>query len=81
MKNLQIEALKGSETRVLITVHLQDSTGMPDIIGWKQWLLKNIPPSVDPSQITIEGQFDTGSSVILVALPVAIWNLDSTSSR
>ena len=73
MKNLQIGALEGSESRVLITVRLQNSTGMPDLIGWKQWLAKNIPPSVHPSQITIEGQFDIGSSLILVALPVAIW--------
>jgi hypothetical protein len=73
LKNLQIGALEGSESRVLITVRLQNSTGMPDLMGWKQWLANNIPPSVHPSQITIEGQFDIGSSLILVALPVAIW--------
>jgi hypothetical protein len=32
IKNLQIKALKSSEARVLITVHLQDSTEMPNII-------------------------------------------------
>jgi hypothetical protein len=73
MKDLQIRALEGSESRVLITIRLQNSAEMPGLIGWKQWLAKNIPPSVDPSQITIEGQFDIGSSLILVALPVAIW--------
>jgi hypothetical protein len=73
MKNLQIGALEGSESRVLITVRLQNSAGMPDLVGWKQWLAKNIPPSVHSSQITVEGQFDIGSSLILVALPVAIW--------
>jgi hypothetical protein len=73
IKAKQIEALENTESRVLITIRLRDGTEMPDLMGWKQWLAKNIPPSVHPSQITIEGVFDIGSSLILVALPVAIW--------
>jgi hypothetical protein len=49
MKDLQIRALEGSKSCVLITVHLQNSIGMPDLIGWKQWLVKNILPLVHPS--------------------------------
>ena len=75
MKHMQIGALEDSESRVLLAVRLQNTTGMLYLTAWQQWLEKNIPPSVHPSQITIEGQFDIDSPLVLVALPVTIWTL------
>ena len=69
----RINALKDSEPRVLITVRLQEDAQVRDLVGWKEWITKNIPPSVDPSQITVEAQFDAGSTVLLVAVPIEIW--------
>lgn len=73
LTKLRIDALAESESRVLISVHVANNTVMPNIVAWKEWLSTTVPPSVNISQITIEGEFKAGSSVILVAMPVEIW--------
>jgi hypothetical protein len=73
VKALQLNSLQASGTRVLISVRIQDCSGIQDLAGWDQWLTSNVPPSVNPSLITVEAQFEIGSHLLLVSLPVDIW--------
>jgi hypothetical protein len=62
-------------------MRLQEDAQVRDIVGWKGWITKNIPPSVDPSQITVEAQFDAGSTVLLVAVPMVLICQQPSSRR
>ncbi|KAL3422600.1 tyrosine-protein phosphatase non-receptor type 6 [Phlyctema vagabunda] len=78
-KRQQISRLNSSQstiqTRVLISVLVDEDPGKLDLEKWKNWVTNNIPASVDPSEITIEAQFTTDSSLVFVALPLAIWTM------
>jgi hypothetical protein len=53
LNSLKLDTLQGSETRVLISVRIQADFGIHDLHEWEQWLKKNIPPSINASQITV----------------------------
>lgn len=71
----KIDALEQSESRVLISVHLQDDIRLPDVEEWKRWLTINVPSRVLSSDISIEAAFKTKSSLLLMAIPFEVWTM------
>lgn len=63
-----------TDHRVLLSVHIRDVIGEPDLEQWTKWLTKNIPSGVLSVDIKIESLFH-GSSIILVTMPVEIWTM------
>jgi hypothetical protein len=58
--------------KVLITVHLDDETPL-NLAEWRNWLRRQNPTNV--AEIHVEGVFETGSKLVLLRLPVAIWDM------
>jgi hypothetical protein len=58
--------------KVLITVKLDDSIP-PNLTEWRNWLRGQIPTNV--AEIEVEGVFEGNSKVVLLRLPVAIWDM------
>ena len=58
--------------KVLIKVKLDDNIP-PNLAEWRNWLRRQIPTNV--AQIEIEGVFEGNSKVVLLRLPVAIWDM------
>jgi hypothetical protein len=58
--------------KVLITVKLDDSVS-PDLTEWRNWLRRQIPTGV--AEIDVEGIFEASSKVVLLRLPIAIWDM------
>jgi hypothetical protein len=58
--------------KVLITVKLDDRVPL-NLAEWRNWLQRQIPTSV--AEIEVEGVFKGNSKVVLLRLPVAIWDM------
>jgi hypothetical protein len=58
--------------KVLITVKLDDRIP-PNLAEWRNWLRGQIPTNV--AKIEVEGVFEGNSKVVLLRLPVAIWDM------
>jgi hypothetical protein len=58
--------------KVLIKVKLDDRIP-PNLAEWRNWLRRQIPTNV--AKIEIEGVFEANSTVVLLRLPVAIWDM------
>ena len=58
--------------KVLITVKLDDRIPL-DLTEWRNWLRGQIPTNV--AEIDVEGIFEGSSKVVLLRLPVAIWDM------
>jgi hypothetical protein len=58
--------------KVLITVQLDDRIPL-NLAQWRNWLRTQIPTNV--AEIEIEGVFEGNSKVVLLRLPVAIWDM------
>jgi hypothetical protein len=58
--------------KVLITVKLDDRIP-PDVAEWRNWLRRQIP--TDVAEIDVEGIFEASSKVVLLRLPVAVWDM------
>jgi hypothetical protein len=58
--------------KVPITVKLDDRIP-PNLAEWRNWLRRQIPTNV--TEIEVEGVFEGNSKVILLRLPVAIWDM------
>ena len=58
--------------KVLITVKLDDRIPL-NLAEWRNWLQRQIPTNV--AEIDVEGVFEGSSKVVLLRLPVAIWDM------
>jgi len=75
--NIPREALKPDQSdtaKVLITVKLDD-TIPPNLAEWRNWLRRQIPTNVAKIEVEVEGVFEANSKVILLRLPVAMWDM------
>jgi len=73
--NVPLVALKPDQSdtaKVLITVQLDDAIP-PNLAEWRNWLRTHIPTNV--AKIEVEGVFEGNSTVVLLRLPVAIWDM------
>ena len=62
-----------SDGKVLVSVLLQGKTSIPDVEKWKDWLSKDIPENI--ADVKLEAVFDSSSSLCLLTLPTAVWNM------
>ena len=59
-------------TKVLITAKISDS--VPTNLGdWDRWLRSKIPADIE--DVTVEGLWDKGSSLLLLRLPISAWDM------
>jgi len=61
------------EPRVLIKISLKQEAGVPDVKKWYDWLSSNMPPYMSRADISVEGLFESGSTMLLIGVPVAVW--------
>ncbi|KAE8138854.1 hypothetical protein BDV38DRAFT_244027 [Aspergillus pseudotamarii] len=62
-----------ADGKVLISVLLDGKSSIPKIGDWKKWLMTSIPEAV--ADIKIEAVFESTSSLCLVTMPVAVWDM------
>lgn len=64
------------DPRVLITAHVENDLGLrPDNLeDFKKWLTKGIPSIVTSVDVELEGFFESNSSLLLLSIPVELWN-------
>lgn len=60
------------EPKVLVKFSLNSTAGCPDIKEWITYLTSHLPSHVEKSAITVEGVWRSGSTMVLLALPVAV---------
>ena len=65
---------KVREPRVLVRFTLNTDAGLPDVTEWMTFLTTNMPSHVQKGEVSLEAVYHSGSTVMLVALPIAIWN-------
>jgi hypothetical protein len=73
--NVPLATLKPDQSdtaKVLITVKLDDRIPL-NLAEWRNWLQRQIPINV--AEIDVEGVFEGSSKVVLLRLPVAIWDM------
>ena len=54
-----------------MTFHLDGHASIAKIEDFQKYLLSDIPPQI--ADIKIEGQFESGSQVLLVTMPAPVW--------
>ncbi|PYI07138.1 hypothetical protein BO78DRAFT_460749 [Aspergillus sclerotiicarbonarius CBS 121057] len=59
--------------KALVTVRITGKTSVPDIGQWIKWLSTSIPEDV--ADIKLEGVFESDSSLCLLTMPTAVWNM------
>ncbi|KAB8214232.1 hypothetical protein BDV33DRAFT_196280 [Aspergillus novoparasiticus] len=62
-----------ADGKVLISTLLEGKPSIPKIEEWKKWLTSSIPDAV--ADIKIEAVFESTSSICLVSMPVAVWDM------
>jgi len=70
-----VRHLAPSQFRVLISVNLQNDVKPPVLEQWKTWLTSNLPSGLLSADVRIESAFPTGSSLLLVTVPVELWTM------
>ena len=63
------------EPRVLLAVSLEHSAEPPDVESWSKWLTSGAPQGIRDINVKIEAAFASHSTLLLVSLPVSVWNL------
>ncbi|KAL9101314.1 MAG: hypothetical protein Q9187_009259, partial [Circinaria calcarea] len=64
------------EPRVLLAVSLEHNANPSDVESWAKWLTSGTPQGIkDISVVKIEAAFASNSTLLLVSLPVTVWNL------
>jgi hypothetical protein len=58
--------------KVLIKVSVVGRGGIPNARQWEEWLSTNMPPNLQ--KIEILDKYESTSMVVLVVLPVVLWN-------
>lgn len=71
-KSLEKQPYRPRTSKVLITVNVLDDSPT-NLEEWKAWLSHYIPSDV--SDIQVEGVWKKGSSLVLLSLPVSIWDM------
>ena len=67
--------------RVLIALSLEAEANVPDLEAWKTWLSTNAPEEIRSLEVTVETAFLSHSTLVLVSLPISVWNhLPDTSA-
>ena len=62
-----------SEPKVLIKFSLSAEAGLPDIQEWINYLSHGLPSFVEREMVTVEGLFRSGSTTVLLTLPISVW--------
>jgi hypothetical protein len=70
--NVPPKSDQSDTAKVLITVKLDDRIP-PNLAEWRNWLRRQIPSNV--AEIGVEGVFEANPKVVLLRLPVAIWDM------
>ena len=60
------------ETRVLLSVSVSEDIGH-DIAQWVHWLTTGVPSDVTKLDVTVEGIYESHSTLVLVSIPIAAW--------
>ena len=72
-----LSSISGSDpplTRVLVAVSLNDH--VPDVSEWLEWLSTHMPSNVTGFElIRPEGVWESHSTLFMISMPVAIWDL------
>jgi hypothetical protein len=63
-----------SGPRVLMAISLDDNTSPPDVSQWAQWLSSDAPHEIRKLEIKIESAYQGHSLLVLVSMPVSIWD-------
>ncbi|KAF5855199.1 hypothetical protein ETB97_009733 [Aspergillus alliaceus] len=62
-----------ADGKVLVSVLVEGKTSVPNVEQWTKWLATSIPEDV--ADIKIEAVFESGSSLCLLTLPIAVWDM------
>nr|POE77954.1 hypothetical protein CFP56_09595 [Quercus suber] len=73
-----------TEPLVVLAIKLKESNDVPSLPSWLSWVHENAPDSVESvhalgglerrSLVHIEGHFRSDSRLVLVSLPIRLWN-------
>ena len=63
------------EPRVLLAVSLSETPEPSDIESWVKWLKSEAPLLIQRIEVTIEAAFRSNSTLVLVSVPLDVWNL------
>ena len=64
-----------TEPRVLLVVSLTETESSPDVEAWVKWLTSDAPADIRNIDVRIEAAFASHSTLMLVSVPVVVWNL------
>ncbi|KAB8276588.1 hypothetical protein BDV30DRAFT_235659 [Aspergillus minisclerotigenes] len=64
---------KLADGKVLISILLEGKSSIPRIEEWRRWLMSSIPEAA--ALIKIEAVFELTSSICLVSMPIAVWDM------
>ena len=68
-------------SRVLIAVSLAAEASVPEVELWKKWLSTDAPDNIRRLKVTMETAFSAHSTLVLVSVPISVWNhLPDTSA-
>lgn len=59
--------------KVLVSIRLGGKAGVPEVGDWISWLTGRIPEDV--ASINIEAVFESTSSLCLMTMPIAVWDI------
>lgn len=65
---------KNDTPRALITVHLDEDFNEKSIEALKKWLFTELPAAVSEIEITLQGSFKSGSSLLIFTVPLEVWS-------
>jgi hypothetical protein len=60
--------------RVLLAVSLKEGSSVPDLDQWTEWLRSELPRDIAHIGVKIEAVYLSDSTLMLVSLPISIWN-------
>ncbi len=71
----QSSVTAGLETRVLLAVSIQqDLDAAHDVSQWVSWLTTQAPWDVTKVEVTVEGAYESHSTLVLVSIPIYAWD-------
>lgn len=72
--NTSIQSSLPEGPRVLLAVSLRADAGVPDVERWANWFSIDVPYEVQGITVRLEAAYRSHSTLILVSLPVNVWN-------
>ena len=66
--------LASVEPLVLLKISIAEGE-LPDVEQWKRWLLTFAPSYINSIDVCLEGTFTSGSGILLLTPPVAVWDV------